>query len=419
MNLRWEIRSRSGSAATRLRRWAARSLVAEPSGLDSSLVLAVPTAAIPLHAARRPAASAALPARPREPRLQDEGAARNESRAMAARAFWPTLEKLTVVAACVDVLYFVFFLWLGVPELAWPNVSSVALYAVARILLMQGCRGAAVALVCTEFVLHAVAGTLLIGWDSGFHYQMLFLMPMIVLGVHWRRGRLLLLLSFLGYVGLDIGSELLGATNPIPEGALAVVRWTNVAIAYATFAFAAVWYLRALRSAEERIRFSALSDPLTGLANQQHFLAMAARELAHQKRTNWPVAIAVVEVAPGEPAGELPRAAADAALVRVARELRRHSRQEDIVACWARGEFVVLLTDTSLHKAVGAMQRLWRALAAAPGEGQAQPPCTVSIGISEVRPGAPLRDAFARADEALERSRTRSGPRVDAQPAQA
>src|SRR5687768_15040655 len=70
----------------------------------------------------------------------------------AGMAFWPTLRKVVVIAASVDLLYFVLFLGIGVPELAWPNVSSIALYATAYALILRRINMLAIALIWIEVV---------------------------------------------------------------------------------------------------------------------------------------------------------------------------------------------------------------------------------------------------------------------------
>lgn len=349
--------------------------------------------------------------------VEGEGSHPHASRTLAGRALWPTLSNIIIVAGSVDVLYFVVFLWLGVPELAWPNTSSIALYVVAYFLVQLGRRGLAVALIWTEIVLHATAGTLLIGWESGFHYHMLIFLPAIVVGSGRWHTKLLLLLLFACYVGLDVCSYFIGPTNPLPEAALAVVRWTNVAIAFAMFSYAAVCYRSRLRHAEERIRYSVTRDPLTGLPNQQHFLAMAEHESARQRRTHCPIAIAVVDVDLLERANENSRKVGDAVLAHVGRELRRYCRLEDVVARWDGDEFVILLPGTNWQDAMAVAERIRQAVAAT-DTGACQPSLrsTVSIGVSELLPHETLRDALSRADQALHRSKSLGRDRVDGEP---
>lgn len=339
------------------------------------------------------------------------------SRTLAGRAFWPILCNIIVFAGSIDIFHFVLFLCLGVPELAWPNTSSVVLYTVAYFLVKLGRRGVAAALIWTEVVLHATAGTLLLGWESGFHYQMLIFLPAIVVATRRWHTKLLLLLLFAFYIGMDVCSYFIGPTNPLPEAALAIVRWTNVATMFAMFSYAAVCYRNRLRHTEEHIRYCATRDPLTGLSNQQHFLAMAEHELACQQRSHDPIAIAVVDVDLLEQANTGSRDAGDAVLAHVGRELRKSCRLEDVAARWESDEFVILMPGTNWQDAMAVAERI-RLAVASTGAGSPQNSFrgTVSIGVSELVPNETLRDALSRADRALHRSKRCGRDRVSGEP---
>ena len=88
--------------------------------------------------------------------------------------------RVTVMAAGVDLAFVFLFLAFGSPLLAWLNVVSITMYAVAYWLLGRRINGPAVVLIWIEVLGHAAIGTLLIGWDSGFHYYLLMFIPAIV-----------------------------------------------------------------------------------------------------------------------------------------------------------------------------------------------------------------------------------------------
>jgi diguanylate cyclase len=425
MKLRWtSLRSRSSAAASLPGSpfsFMQRPHLVKQCAADTPLTLELPHATVQAVSQE---GYISTPPRRRQASHHDDGSSaegesshHHESRTLACKAFWPTLSNVIIFAGSVDVFYFVLFMWLGVPELAWPNISSVALYAVAYFLVRLGWQGVAIALICLEVVLHAVAGTLLIGWDSGFHYHMLFFLPAIVVGSGRRHTKLLLSLLFVCYVGLDVCSYFVGPTNPISEASLAISRWANVAIAFAMFSYVAIYHRNRLHRGVERIRLAAMRDPLTGLPTQQHFLAMAEHELARQQRTHWPIAIAVVDVDLLDQANKNDRETGDAILARVGRELHKVCRLEDVVARWDCDEFVLLLPDTSWQDAMAVAERVRQAVAASDSDGtEPSLPCTVSIGVSELLPQETLRDVFTRADQALYRSKLNGRNRVSSEP---
>jgi diguanylate cyclase (GGDEF)-like protein len=338
-------------------------------------------------------------------------------RSAAGRAFWATMRRTALVAAAVDGWFFVLFRALDVPALAWPNVSSAALYLTAYALIRMRANAVAVTLIWIEVLLHATAGTLLIGWESGFHYYMLLFIPAIVISC--RPAPMLLLLSLLlgCYVGLDVSSYLFGASTPLPEAALALVRWTNMAIVFGMLAHGAVCYRTRLRRAEETIRVSATHDLLTGLVNRQHFMVLTEYVLALQRRSGRPSSVAAIEIDQLHGSGGHEGALADRVLKHVCCQLRKCCRQEDVIARWQGDELVALLPDTGLEAARTVAERMRETVA---GEGLAvlgeHLQCTVSIGVTEVSAGEPFHRALARADQALERCRRHGRDRIVAQP---
>ena len=91
------------------------------------------------------------------------------------------LGRVALLAAGVDCIYLLFFLALDSPVLAWVNVLSVAMYLLAYRLANRGRLHGASLLIWLEAFPHAVLGTLMTGWESGFHYLLLMFIPAVVM----------------------------------------------------------------------------------------------------------------------------------------------------------------------------------------------------------------------------------------------
>ena len=138
-----------------------------------------------------------------------------------------------------------------------------------------------------------------------------------------------------------------------------------------------------LRDAERQaalLRRHALEDPLTGLGNRRS----AERRLGGLRIGEEPLSLAVVDVdrfkAVNDDASHLH---GDAVLRRVADLLREHSRGGDEVYRWAGDEFLVVLPTATEEQAVGVMERLRSAVAAADwADLEVHAPVTVSIGVA-------------------------------------
>ena len=191
-------------------------------------------------------------------------------RPLAHKAFWVMVRRITVMAAGVDLAFVFLFLAFDSPVLAWLNVVSITMYAVAYWLLGRRTNGPAVLLIWIEVLGHAAIGTLLIGWDSGFHYYLLMFIPATVVSAGTRLvPNLLLVLLFVFYTGLHAISQYLGALAPLDARALLVVHGFNVAVVFAMAAYTARFYYATVRRAESRLAEQAATDPLTGLSNRR------------------------------------------------------------------------------------------------------------------------------------------------------
>ena len=205
--------------------------------------------------------------------------------------------RVTVMAAGVDLAFVFLFLAFGSPLLAWLNVVSITMYAVAYWLLGRRINGPAVVLIWIEVLGHAAIGTLLIGWDSGFHYYLLMFIPAIVVSAGTRLvPYLLLVLLFVFYTGLHAISLHLGPLAPLNARALLVVHGFNVAVVFAMAAYTARFYYATVRRAEKRLAEQAATDPLTGLSNRRNLLTLAEQVQAQALRTNLPTALVIADI---------------------------------------------------------------------------------------------------------------------------
>lgn len=333
---------------------------------------------------------------------------------LAGRAFWGMLQRMVIAAACVDVAFFALFMAVGSPLLAWLNVVSVAMYAAAYVLIGRRANLAALVLIWLEVLGHALVGTLLIGWDSGFHYYLLMFIPGIVVSSTLRQAVLLVGLLLAFYLGMDVAARVLGPLAPISPAGLLAVNWFNVAIVFVMFAALARYFVGTVRRAQGQLHVLATRDPLTGLFNRRHFQALADHVLAHGRRAEESVALVIADVdlfkhindAHGHDAG-------DKVLVHIAELLKRVCRDQDILARWGGEEFLALLPDTSAEGAVAAAQRMRQAAQAeVVNHERGSIRFTMSFGVTTLREGESLGDAVARADRAMYRSKAEGRNRV-------
>ena len=109
-------------------------------------------------------------------------------RRLSGAAYWIMLKRVTVVAGGINVAWVLLYALLGSLPLVLLSLVSIAFYAASRWLLERRRNLLAVTLIWTETICHAVVGSLLLGWDSGFHYFLRMLsIPLLVIGTPPRR----------------------------------------------------------------------------------------------------------------------------------------------------------------------------------------------------------------------------------------
>jgi len=333
---------------------------------------------------------------------------------LAHGAFWIMTRRVTLVAAGVDLAFIGLFLLLDSPFLAWLNIASIAIYGVAYWMLTRHINMPAVALIWFEVLGHAAVGTMLVGWDSGFHYYLLMFIPAIVVSGDRKRMMFLLTLLFAYYLGLHAASRGLGVMAPLSGTGLWIVHSFNVAIVFAMASYTARFYYGTVRRAEKKLVELATKDPLTGLSNRRNLLALAEHEIARARRTGEPIALVIADIDHFKQINDQHgHEAGDHVLSHVGALLMQLCRGQDIVARWGGEEFLLLLPATDLNAATQLAERVRAAVATASVDHESKAVSfTLSLGVAVLDSAEPISAAIARADRMLYQSKAEGRDRV-------
>jgi hypothetical protein len=215
---------------------------------------------------------------------------------IAHGAFWIMARRVTLVAGGVDFAFLFLFLILDSPILAWLNLASIAMYAGAYWLFTKRINTPALLLIWAEVLGHAAVGSILVGWNSGFHFYLLMFIPAIVVSAHLRTTVMLVLILLGFYLGLHVVSRAVGVMTPLSNAGLMVVHSFNVAIVFAMASYTARFYYSTVRRAERKLVELATQDSLTGLSNRRNLLALAKHEIARARRTGEPIALIIADI---------------------------------------------------------------------------------------------------------------------------
>jgi signal transduction histidine kinase len=173
---------------------------------------------------------------------------------MSRGAFWLMLRRIALLAGCVDVLYLVVFLLLGMPVMAAVNVLSCAMYALAYLLLTRRRNLPAVLLMWTEVLVHAGVSTVLLGWATGIHYFLLVFIPAVAVSRSQRQAFLALGFLLAVYIGLDAVTQGVPVRYPLEPAAVTLLRWLNICVVFLMFGAIGRDYVRRVELAEKRVR---------------------------------------------------------------------------------------------------------------------------------------------------------------------
>lgn len=359
----------------------------------------MPIAAVAEHAAppkelpRIPALAPAAPAAPAAPTPYS----------MSRSPFWLMLRRVAVIAASADAVLLAVFLWLGLPSLAWINLASIGMYGAAYWLIGQRRNRPAVALMWSEVLLHAIACTLLVGWDSGAHYFLLVFLPAIALSRSRKQALGALAFLLIVYLALDWFTQIIPRAYVLTTSELASLRALCITVVFVMFAYTGRYYFGQVAEAERRLRHLATIDPLSGLWNRRHFLHVANAEADRARRHSLPLSAALADIdhfkrvndVHGHPVG-------DRVIQHVSELLRSQLRSSDLLGRWGGEEFILLLPSTDAAAAAVMCERLREQVQRSPCiiDGMALP-VTVSFGVHRVDLDAGLERAVKRADDAL------------------
>ncbi len=144
----------------------------------------------------------------------------------------------------------------------------------------------------------------------------------------------------------------------------------------------------------------ATTDALTDLHNKKFFNTQLDKELARSQRYGTPLSLILFDIDKfkqiNDTSGHL---SGDEVVTDLARLVRGHIRQSDLLARWGGDEFVILTSGNSKDEAVILAEKLRNRIESHPFPVNCQVTC--SFGVAEYSPGENSNDFISRADKLL------------------
>ncbi len=157
----------------------------------------------------------------------------------------------------------------------------------------------------------------------------------------------------------------------------------------------------ALRQSESRYMELSIKDDLTGLYNQRHFYHLLHAEIGRSERYERPLSLLMIDIDDFKQFNDTyGHMEGDRVLERIGGTILRCIRRTDLAFRYGGEEFTVSMPETPGDHAVVLAERIrteFRAERFRPRPGLEESK-TISIGITQYRPGEELRDFVSRAD---------------------
>ena len=329
--------------------------------------------------------------------------------------FWQLSMRCCQLAGAVDVAFFFIFLLLGSPILAWVNVISVGMYVYAYRAFSQRRNRLAILLIRTEVLVHAGLGTVLVGWESGFHYFLLMFIPALFVTMRARSAWILVACMWAYYVGLDVLMWYIEPVQPISSNALLAVHVFNLTVVFGMFSYLSLFYVTTVTRAHKRLARMATTDSLTGLFNRRHIIALTEKELARHHRRPSNLTFMLMDIDHFKQINDQHgHDVGDRVLGGVSQVLKDSMREQDFIGRWGGEEFLAVLPGTDIEQAAASAERIRKAIEALVVESDGKRiSVTISIGITQYRAEELLSSAIARADHALYEGKSAGRNRVE------
>ena len=322
------------------------------------------------------------------------------------------LAGLALIGAALRLAICGILVWAGgLQSLAAASGLGAACYLGAAGLARMGRTGPALgAVMAVEILLQATLAVLWLGWDVGFEYHILLLLPVLLFTAWPPRPLNWLAAGAVGttYLVLDLGLRLRPAPELLTEPLQLVLHVLNAAAALLVLGLIAARQQRLVGRATRGASVPRGARAVSGVLNRRRIAELAGQHLrrigdADGARPGLCLLVGDIDQLAQTAVRHGP-IAADQVEGAVGAALLQGMRQGDLVGRWGDKGFLIVLpgSDAGAGRMVGErLLALVRALEIRAGaDGELLSP-SISLGLCAVAAGEGLEQATARAERAL------------------
>lgn len=319
--------------------------------------------------------------------------------------FQSVLPRIAIMAALTHVAFFGFFLWAGAYQLAIVNIASIFAHILSYRLIKQGNQSQGFAVLMLEVFAHAIIATCILGWNSGFYYYLILILPVTAVNdsLNHKIKIILLSMSAASYVTLDVLLRRHGETHVLSPAILETLYYFNVVSSLGILCFIAFVYYYLIVSAETTLIAAANTDPLTQLSNRRCFMLAVHSEMTSRPSNAEGLTFVLCDIDNFKRINDTyGHETGDAVLKTIAGILKDNVRASDTVARWGGEEFIFMFPDTNQNEARAIADGIRRKAENLNfSENGQQFFVTLTFGVASLRAMENPEEVFARADANL------------------
>ncbi len=255
-------------------------------------------------------------------------------------------------------------------------------------------------------------GDYLLGWQSGYHYYIVCMFPLIIASESLSRRVKIASLPVLIVVYAVI-LQIIMNTKPsvaLPYPVDGIIGELNMFLAVGAIAFALFWYSAAAMQNEDKLKdmgdkmnLLANTDQLTGLPNRRCLYQRISQSMNGLGAEYDTIVLGMADIDDfkriNDTYGHL---CGDEVLVEMSDRIKRSLRKHDVVGRWGGEEFLFILPDTGLVEGTEIIERIQRAIKEEIFvECGSRISVTMTIGIVECMAGSVFSDVIRQIDKNL------------------
>jgi diguanylate cyclase len=265
-------------------------------------------------------------------------------------------------------------------------------------------------------VIYATALTLAYGRDSGFHFTLLAIVPMIMISGRFGTFSKYLITSFLLILTLWLDRSAVAVSSAIFDSstAIAFMRSLNISIGFLVGGTLLHYFFNLSNAAQRELMDTANVDALTKLANRHRLNEIVTVLMAQSQRHKRPLSLIIADIDTFKSINDqYGHRVGDDVLLGVSQVLKACARDADTVVRWGGEEFILLLPDTNVRGAYISAERIRQKIEHhVVNSDQLKINVTMTLGAAQLTGKETFDRLVDRADAALRKGKAEGRNRV-------